>query len=473
MMKRLKKRILKIKKSIRAFTLPELLVTVALVTFIAAAGFFYLYNFKQVNALDQAAQGTVAALRYAQSQAISGDQAQKWGVAVIRTGNDTDYFEIYSGPTYASGSIVTKSLLPLGVLFNTSEEVNFSQLSGTIPLKKTVVLQLASNPSINRVITINDIGAVSIQANISELITVKSATLPTSRIYLSCAPDANTGKIYCFGGYNASLGFLNQINEYDPSTDTMIVKIATLPSARNSSSCALNTATNKIYCFGGSTASGYLNQIIEYTPATDSVIVKTATFPTGIAGLSCANNSFNSKMYCFGGTITGPTHTNKIFEYDFITDTLVAKVATLPSAMAGTSCAPGQNSTGKIYCFGGLLNSGFETNQIIEYDPATDMRSIKTAILPSARYSVSCATNQDANKIYCLGGEQYATYFDQITEYNPLTDTSVVKTSTLPTKEAAHSCATNPKTQKIYCFGGFDAVNSVILDSIFEYITGF
>src|SRR3990167_5728069 len=132
MMKKFKKRMGKIKKSIRAFTLPELLVTVALVTFIAAAGFFYLYNFKQVNALDQAAQSTVAAIRYAQNQAIAGDRGEKWGVHVEKDASDQDYFAIYFGGTFATGTTISKSPYSSGIAVKVTEEVNFTQLSGTI-----------------------------------------------------------------------------------------------------------------------------------------------------------------------------------------------------------------------------------------------------------------------------------------------------------------------------------------------------
>ena len=162
MMKKFKKRMGKIKKSIRAFTLPELLVTVALVTFIAAAGFFYLYNFKQVNALDQAAQSTVAAIRYAQNQAIAGDRGEKWGVHVEKDASDQDYFAIYFGGTFATGTTISKSPYSSGIAVKVTEEVNFTQLSGTIPAKKVIILELVSNPSIKRKIVIYANGLISL-----------------------------------------------------------------------------------------------------------------------------------------------------------------------------------------------------------------------------------------------------------------------------------------------------------------------
>jgi len=168
MMKKLKKRMVKIKKSTRAFTLTELLVTIAIIAAVGSAAFFYLYNFKQVNALDQAAQGTIAAIRYAQNQAIAGDRGEKWGVHVEKDTNGKDYFAIYFGPTYSIGTTISRSPYSSGIAVKATEDVNFTQLSGTIPAKKTIVLQLASNPSINRVIIIDFTGIVTVSSNIPQ-----------------------------------------------------------------------------------------------------------------------------------------------------------------------------------------------------------------------------------------------------------------------------------------------------------------
>jgi len=84
-----------------------------------------------------------------------------------------------------------------------------------------------------------------------------SATLPTGRHSLSCAPWGDS--IYCFGGHNGS--YLNQIVRYNVTSNTVTTMSATLPTARFSLSCA--PWGDSIYCFGGNDGTG-LNQIVRY-----------------------------------------------------------------------------------------------------------------------------------------------------------------------------------------------------------------
>ena len=85
-----------------------------------------------------------------------------------------------------------------------------------------------------------------------------SATLPSGRNYLSCAPHGDS--IYCFGGIDDST-YLNQIVRYNIISNTITVMSATLPSGRTGLSCAPHG--DSIYCFGGYDGSR-LNQIVRY-----------------------------------------------------------------------------------------------------------------------------------------------------------------------------------------------------------------
>ena len=84
----------------------------------------------------------------------------------------------------------------------------------------------------------------------------------------SCAEDSSTNKIYCFGGNDGS--YLSQIVEYTPATDTISVKSASFTTPRRELSCAENSLTNGIYCFGGYDGS-YFNQIVGYLEAGASI----------------------------------------------------------------------------------------------------------------------------------------------------------------------------------------------------------
>lgn len=66
--------------------------------------------------------------------------------------------------------------MPSTVRVNFSEDVNFSKIKGMPPSRKAIVLELASNPLVNRVITIEGSGMVSRASNIPQwtIITVDS-----------------------------------------------------------------------------------------------------------------------------------------------------------------------------------------------------------------------------------------------------------------------------------------------------------
>ncbi len=293
---------------------------------------------------------------------------------------------------------------------------------------------------------------------------IMNGTLPTGRYYLSCEEDSLNHKIYCFGGAETGFGpYLNQTVEYNPAIDTAVIKNAALPTPAFDFSCAENSATHKIYCFGG-WYFGSLNRIAEYNPSTDTMINKSVSLPSARRGLSCAENSATHKIYCFGG-LDDFNYYNQIFEYDPSTDTVNVKTATLPAPSYRHSCAE-NSATHKIYCFGGWNPSSI-FNYILEYNPSTDtLTTIANATLPTGRLYHSCAENSATHKIYCTGGRDSGP-LNQILEFDSASGTLTIKSVTLPTSRYSHSCSENSLSNKIYCFGGVDL--SGFLKQIIEY----
>ena len=300
--------------------------------------------------------------------------------------------------------------------------------------------------------------------NPTDVIYIKNAVLPTPRYYrLACAENSATHKVYCLGGWDGAS--LNQIVEYAPATDQLFIKSATLPTSPYIYPCAENSATNKIYCFG---AGANRDQIVEYTPATDIAVIKNARIPSPTGEMTCSENSATNKIYCFGGVAaTGPpTEINRIVEYTPATDVLVTKTATIPSHPRLMTCAE-DSSTHKIYCFGGGSSQLTYSNQILEYNPTTDILTRRNAVLPTARMSMGCAENKATHKIYCFGGSTSG-IFDEILEYIPASDAVSVRGARLPSARTGLACAENSLTHKIYCFGGYYP-NSP-LNQILEYV---
>jgi proteasome assembly chaperone (PAC2) family protein len=332
-----------------------------------------------------------------------------------------------------------------GLTVNT--DVKFTDTATS--LTKTTDVDFNSGTFSNAVTSGSGVGASVILANLAlDQIEVVTATLPQGKFSLGCAENSGTHKIYCFGGTDNTTLY-NQIIEYDPATNARATKSATLPQAEYGVSCAEDSGTHKIYCFGGYDGTTYYNQIIEYDPSTDARTTKSAVLPVGSTQMGCAENSGTHKIYCFGGMTTGGVNSNQIIEYDPATNTRTTKSATLPQAENQVGCAE-DSGTHKIYCFGGS-SGATRYNQIIEYNPATNVRTTKSAVLPQAESRLGCAEKSDTHKIYCFGGYLLT---NQIIEYDPATNVRTTKLATLPQSKASVGCAEDSGSHQIYCFGG-------------------
>ncbi len=301
-------------------------------------------------------------------------------------------------------------------------------------------------------------------AAFADTVTVKSATLPSTREGSACAENSSTHKIYCFGGYNGSR--FDEIMEYDPPTDTLTVK-SHLPTTNYVYSCIEDSNTHKIYCLSGHGSGSFTRDIIEYDPSSNAVTTKSAQFPgSGRGGHACAEDSSTHKIYCFGGHYYN-TFYDDVLEYDPATDTLTTKAGvTLPSARRQLGCAE-NSSTHKIYCFGGYDGSN-KLDEIVEYDPSSNSISVKSAHLPVGINALTCVEDSDIHQIFCFGGSTDSGYFDGIIKYDPATDSLAVRPVVLPSGRGEAGCAENSQTHKIYCFGGRTGSSSYI-DQIIEY----
>lgn len=140
------------------------------------------------------------------------------------------------------------------------------------------------------------------------------APMPMGKTYHTVA--AAGGKLFVFGGLNASGQFDATSYKYDPTTDTWTT-IASLPAARYLFGRA-ETVNGKIYIFGGTENFGTsykpVLDMFEYDPASDSYTTK-AAMPT--AQCYAGSAVINDKIYVIGGNGASETvYLKKVQVYD-------------------------------------------------------------------------------------------------------------------------------------------------------------
>ena len=301
---------------------------------------------------------------------------------------------------------------------------------------------------------------ISVSMNIT--IWVKKEDMPTARS--SHIGATVNGKIYAIGGYlGPSFGYENNVEEYDPATDTWTNKYP-LPSSQGEFSpdgCVVN---GKIYAIGGFTMPNTtFNTVYVYDPATDTWTTKS---PMPTARWGHCPVVVNGKIYVIGGATGWPI--KKYYEtievYNPSTDTWTTEGTILPTPRWLFSCSV---VNGKIYAIGGIQTaSAFST--VEEYNPATDTWTTK-APMPTARWGLTTAIVN--GKIYAIGGSpQYPgnIAFSVVEEYDPVTDTWTTKSS-MPISRIVP--AAGVVNEKIYVFGGGDD-NEVMHTEVYEYEPG-
>ena len=149
------------------FTMMELLVTVAIVSIIAIAGFASLGNYRNSKNITLTLDEIAAVLQGTQKRAITQENGSAWGVRLTNTtSSDLDHYEVFQGISYATSGVNQKYQVGRDVRFsepNASSAVDivFQTISGKISESKIISLISGRGGFLVGNVIINTLGRVT------------------------------------------------------------------------------------------------------------------------------------------------------------------------------------------------------------------------------------------------------------------------------------------------------------------------
>ncbi|MCX6755748.1 MAG: type II secretion system protein [Candidatus Nomurabacteria bacterium] len=150
----------------RAFTLLELLIVIAIISLILAVVMPSLYTFRDQQILKNTAEDIVTLLNQARSQTLASQNSHYYSVH-IESGRVILFTDgTFSEPNSSNTEIIFDSKVSLsatgGINLNGGvSDVNFTRLTGDTVDNGTIVVQLNSDHSKTKTITIRKTGIVS------------------------------------------------------------------------------------------------------------------------------------------------------------------------------------------------------------------------------------------------------------------------------------------------------------------------
>lgn len=149
------------------FTLIEILITIGIIAVVSTVGFLSLFGYRGRQDLDLTTQEIVITLRNAQDRSISQEiDAGRFGVHFENPSSAEDFYDLFSGTTYATGTIISKNSLRSTMQFSdptsgNNKDVIFTPVNGLPNASTTITISLKRDSSILKNIIINTNGRIN------------------------------------------------------------------------------------------------------------------------------------------------------------------------------------------------------------------------------------------------------------------------------------------------------------------------
>jgi Tfp pilus assembly protein FimT len=149
----------------KGVSLVELMVILGIMAIVSGAAFLSIPGLISRNALNFATENLIAYLRDTRQKSVSQEQGNKWGVHFEGVAGDADWYEIFYGADYVSGTKTARVTLSPNLKFlepaeGFSKDIIFSKITGAAA-STSIRISLADNESVFNTINISSVGMIS------------------------------------------------------------------------------------------------------------------------------------------------------------------------------------------------------------------------------------------------------------------------------------------------------------------------
>ncbi|MBI5077804.1 MAG: prepilin-type N-terminal cleavage/methylation domain-containing protein [Candidatus Yonathbacteria bacterium] len=142
------------------FSLLELLIVVAIMALLAAAGAGFYRGFMKNVEIQSASKMIASDLRQMRAKSMIGESGYKWGVRFVKNASGNDYYTLFSTDGTNSTTTATTTLSS-GITFidpvSGYKDVIFSKISGTISAATTTIITAEGKTATTTISTIGTI----------------------------------------------------------------------------------------------------------------------------------------------------------------------------------------------------------------------------------------------------------------------------------------------------------------------------
>ncbi|MFA6135918.1 MAG: LamG-like jellyroll fold domain-containing protein [Candidatus Paceibacterota bacterium] len=150
----------------KSFTMVELLISVGIVIVMAGVAFIGFGNYKNRHSFDLDVENIVEAIRNTQNRSINQEGGYGWSIKFTNSTSSIDYYQIFSGTSYATSSVVVESgLNPVTDLVSpvdgSSKTISFIAISGKPILSDSLVVRMKGGSN-TAVVSISSQGKIGV-----------------------------------------------------------------------------------------------------------------------------------------------------------------------------------------------------------------------------------------------------------------------------------------------------------------------